>query len=253
MNRFEFTANKLADLQRKIITTNIVPKISFEILGILSIVIVLIYLISADYNRDYIITTTGFFIAVAYRVIPSFQKIIFAYQTISFGKIVLKNIENDLNLQEEVFYSDNKIGFKQNIELKNIYFKHNDRSKSIFEKANITIKKGEIVGIYGESGVGKSTLVDIISGISKPNSGEIIIDNKLVNNPKLVREWQNEISYVTQHTLLFNDTIKNNIIFSGIEKNVKENLLIDVIEEAQLNDFINSLPNKLETSIEELV
>ena len=45
---------------------------------------------------------------------------------------------------------------------------------------------------------------DIISGISKPNSGEIIIDNKLVNNPKLVREWQNEISYVTQHTLLFN-------------------------------------------------
>ena len=74
----------------------------------------------------------------------------------------------------------------------------------------------------------------------------------MVNNPKLVREWQNEISYVTQHTLLFNDTIKNNIIFSGIEKNVKENLLIDVIEEAQLNDFINSLPNKLETSIEEL-
>ena len=122
----------------------------------------------------------------------------------------------------------------------------------VFLKKNITIKKGDIVGIYGESGVGKSTLVDIISGISKPNSGEIIIDNKLVNNPKLVREWQNEISYVTQHTLLFNDTIKNNIIFSGIEKNVKENLLIDVIEEAQLNDFINSLPNKLETSIEEL-
>ena len=249
---FVNTTDELANLQRKIITVSIVPKISFELVGILSIVIVLYYLITNDYSKEDIITTTGFFIAIAYRIIPSFQRIISSYQTISFGKIVLKSITTDLKLLEKVSYASEKIDFMSNIELKEISFRHSKRSKPIFNQMNLNIKSGEIVGIFGESGVGKSTLVDIISGLIKPDKGDLFIDNKLINSSLLLRKWQNEIAYVTQNTVLFKGSLKNNIIFSGANDNADMFQLNKVVLQSQLENFVNDLPGGLETDVGEL-
>ena len=249
---FVNTTDELANLQRKIITVSIVPKISFELVGILSIVIVLYYLITNDYSKENIITTTGFFIAIAYRIIPSFQRIISSYQTISFGKVVLKSITTDLNLLEKVSYSSEKIDFMSSIELKEISFRHSKRSKPIFNQMNLNIKSGEIVGIFGESGVGKSTLVDIISGLIKPDKGDLFIDNKLINSSLLLRKWQNEIAYVTQNTVLFKGSLKNNIIFSGDNDNADMSQLNKVVIQSQLENFVNDLPGGLETDVGEL-
>ena len=113
LNLFTSTIRKLAILQKKIITTSILPRIAFELVGILSIIIVIFYLVKNEFSNEYIITTTGFFIAVAYRMIPSFQKMIFCYQQISFSKAVLKSIRNDLDLTEKIYYSNDKIDFKK--------------------------------------------------------------------------------------------------------------------------------------------
>ncbi len=248
---FIVTTEKLANLHRKIITISIVPKVSFELVGIFSIVIVLYYLVVNDFSNEEIITTTGFFIAVAYRVIPSFQRIIFCYQQISFGKTVLKKIQSDLNLDNQISKSLNKIGFSEKIELKNISFSHDSRTKPIFNNIDINIKKGEIIGLFGESGVGKSTLVDIISGLIVPKKGSLFVDNIIINTPILLREWQNEISYVTQNTVLFSGSLKDNIIFSSSDEQYDENLLNKVIKQSNLEKFINELPNRLETDVGE--
>ena len=248
---FETTKN-LANLQRKIITTNIIPKISFEIIGILSIVFVLYFLIRNNFSTEYIITTTGFFIAVAYRIIPSFQKIIFSYQTISFSKVVLKSIISDLKLEDNIDISKEKIGFTQFIELKNISFYHKDRSKLILDDINLKINRGEIIGIVGESGAGKSTLVDIISGLLKSKKGQLIIDNKEIDSKKLLRKWQNEIAYVTQNTTLFKGSLKNNIIFSDKNENYYEELFQKVVEQSQIHKFVDQLSERYETDVGEL-
>ena len=116
----------------------------------------------------------------------------------------------------------------------------------------ITIEKGKIAGVYGESGAGKSTLVDIISCLRSINKGKVFIDNIEMNNPEIIRKWQNEISYVSQNTVLFKDTLRNNIIFSSNKDQINHELLDKTIIEAQLDSFIDTLPNKLDTDVGEL-
>ena len=252
LDDFFFTTKNLANLQRKIITTNVIPKISFELIGILSIVIVLYYLILNNFSKEYIITTTGFFIAVAYRIVPSFQRIIFSYQTISFSKVVLKSISDDLKLNDVNNYSKEKIGFKETIKLNNVSFSHKNRSRLILDNVNLEINSGEIIGIFGESGAGKSTLVDIISGLLKPNKGNLVIDQEIINSELSLRKWQNEIAYVTQNTALFKGSLKKNIIFSDANDKYDQKLFEKVIKQSQIHKFLNDLSEGYETDIGEL-
>ena len=252
INQFQDISKKLAILQRKIITLNIVPKISFEIFGIFSIVIVLYFLIENNHSKTYIITTIGFLVAVAYRVIPSFQRLIFCYQQISYSKVVLKNLKLDLNLPNQINDTKEKINFKNTVKLSNVSFYYNTKNKIILDNLNLEIVSGKMTGIYGESGAGKSTLVDLISGLNKPKIGELLIDNIKIDTPKLLRMWQNEIAYVTQNTALFNGSLKENIIFSDIYEKYDPELLNLVINKSQLTKFISTLPSGIETDVGEL-
>lgn len=252
LTEFDRSTNSLALIWKKIAFVSIIPKITFETIGICSISLVIYYLIKNGYSKEYIITTTGFFIAISYRIIPSLQKIITSYQNISYSKITSKILTETLNLSNKVHYSDKTINFQKDIVLKGVSFSHNNNSKLIFDNVDLEIKKGELIGLYGESGAGKSTLVDIISCLRSPNKGKILIDNIEMNTPKVIRKWQNEISYVSQNTVLFKDTLRNNIIFSSNKDVIDNELLNEVINKAQLYRFINSLPNKLDTDVGEL-
>ena len=187
----------------------------FEIFGIISLSSAIIFMTIYDYDKNYVITTTGFFIAVAYRIVPSFQKIIYCYQTISFGRVVLNSIEKDIALNNDLSNSEEKIVFNKSIELKNLYFKYPGRDKIVLKNLDLKIDKGKSVGIYGDSGGGKSTLVDVMSCLIPSEKGKIKIDDITLDNDLLIRKWQNQISYVTQNTILFDDSIKNNITFSS--------------------------------------
>ena len=106
---------------------------------------------------------------------------------------------------------------------------------------NLKIKKGEIIGIKGKTGVGKSTLVDIISCIIKPIKGKIYIDNEPIYDQTSIRKWQNNLSYVNQNVFLINDTIKNNIVLGITDEQIDNNILKQAITAAELDQFINSL------------
>ena len=172
--------------------------------------------------------------------------------TNKFWENCIKKIQSDLNLDTQISNSLNKIGFSEKIELKNISFSHDSRFNPIFDNINISIEKGKIIGLFGESGVGKSTLVDIISGLITPQEGSLFVDNKKINNPVLLREWQNEISYVTQNTILFKGSLKDNIIFSSSNEHYDFDLLNKVIQQSKLEKFTAELPKGLDTDVGEL-
>ena len=111
----------------------------------------------------------------------------------------------------------------------------------------MSIKKGTRVGIIGKSGSGKSTLVDIILGLLEPEKGEILVDGINIKDNK--HSWQSYIGYIPQDIYLLDDTIKNNITF-GIDKNdINKKLLYESIKIAQLEKFVESSKNKLDTVV----
>ena len=137
----------------------------------------------------------------------------------------------------------------KDIKIKNISFKYPNRAEQILENVNLIVNKNSFVGIGGESGSGKSTLIDIIMGILKPNSGEVLVDNKSIFNS--VDSWQKKIGYVSQNIFLTPDTIKKNIAFGIPENEINDDLINDVIKKCSLEKFTNSLESGLNTQIGE--
>ena len=160
---------------------------------VLSGIIILSY--SSEINT--IIPTIGLYVAAAFRLIPSINKVITSFQQIRFVKPILENFLEELHQTKHQKFDVNNnkkvLSFSKYIEFKDVTFGHDDRD-CIFDNFNIKIKKGSFTVITGESGIGKSTLVDMLAGFIIPKKGKILIDGK--NNLKdEIIKWQNNIAY----------------------------------------------------------
>jgi len=141
------------------------------------------------------------------------------------------------------------IEFKKNIILNDLSYRYPNNKHYTFKKINLNIEKGTTIGFIGKSGAGKSTLVDLLIGLLPISEGIIKVDNKQIVTSS--RSWQSLIGYVSQSIYLIDDTIENNIAF-GLEKEKIDNQAINyAVNASQLNEFVNSLPNKIHTSVGE--
>jgi len=113
----------------------------------------------------------------------------------------------------------------------------------------MTIKKGDFIGIIGETGGGKSTLINLFIGLLKPSEGKVEVDELDINSN--LPEWHKKIGYVPQSVYLIDDTIRKNIAFGLLENNIDNDLVKQAVEKASLKRFIDSLPNGLETIVGE--
>ena len=123
-----------------------------------------------------------------------------------------------------------------------------DENKPVLSEFNITVKPGETVAFVGESGAGKTTLINMAIGFLSPNNGQILLDGRDMKELNL-RSYRKFLAVVPQNTILFSGTIRDNISY-GLE-NISEEKLMDAIRAANLEEFINSLPQGLETRIGE--
>jgi len=139
------------------------------------------------------------------------------------------------------------IKFRELIELKSITFRYNDDSENILENLNLKIKKGQSIALIGSSGVGKSTLVDILLGLLVPREGGIFMDeHAIVDIPEI---WANVVGYVPQTVFLTSGSIKENVAFGERIEEIDEKRVKDALEQAELSDFIDSLPRGVETKV----
>ena len=156
-------------------------------------------------------------------------------------KIFYKNSVNVIH--DELFYNKTipkdyktKINFEKKVEFKSIKFSYGS-NKVVFDNLNFEIKKGDLIGIYGKSGSGKSTFLNLFTGLVYPSSGEIHIDSNKIENLRN-DSWHHQIGYVTQNTFLINDTIKKNIAFGIEDLKIDLTRLEKVIKDADLRDLI---------------
>lgn len=224
-----------------------VPRLFFEILIIILLTILIFVMMKLNYNFDEIFIKVAIFSASAFRVMPSINRLTYTYQGIVFStstlqkiSVLSKEISNSEKMENNANTHKYKVNnFNHELSLSNITFKYDENI--VLDSLNLKIKKGEALGIYGSSGGGKTTLINLIAGLIKPQTGTIYLDEKEVeiDNPN----WQNHIGYVPQSINLLDDTIINNITFCEEKENEKE-LLFNVAKQAQILDLIENFGNK---------
>ena len=212
------------------------------------------YLISNKiYDEEYTFTLITAIVFGASRLLPQVQIIYYNLsQIVSQKKIyldVIKFLNQNIIINNE---NDNKkiIDFNNEIKLTNVAFGYDENNK-IFNEINLIIKKNTTVGIFGKTGSGKTTLIDLIAGLLSPNDGTVKVDECNINYS--IKSWQKKISYIDQNVTLLDGSIVENIVLKNSDRNKKldELFLNEVLENSQSKEFIDKLPNKFHTKIGE--
>ena len=232
---------------------NILPRIIIEFIS-LTLIIVFIILSSRDTNNiSSFIPELTLIVVAAVRLIPALGAISINLNTVRFQSHTIKNINNEIlqgkesqiNFTEKLI-EDKKLEFKKKIVLKNIVFSYT-KEKIILNNISFEIKKNEKFGIYGPSGIGKSTLVDIILGLLKPDEGKVTCDD--IDITKNMVKWRNLVSFVPQNIVLFDDSIKNNICFNIENKIIDDSKYEKSLYISGLNKILPKWPQGESTKI----
>ena len=263
VNLFNYN-NKMAIANtRKERTLAQMPKIFFEILILGVLTFAFLILMKNGYTNGEIITILGIYFFSAIRIMPSINRVIISLQDYSTcfpsaeviyeETINLKNIESDKSIDK---LDTSKLNFNHEIRLENISFKYANTTRFILKDLNLRIRKNSIIGVFGKTGNGKSTLMNIITSLLNPTAGSIHCDDLDIAKNK--RSWQNLIGYVAQNVYLPDDTIENNIKFENFTTNsnkndkelshkIDDNYLQKAIDDAGLVDFLNNLEKGLQS------
>jgi ATP-binding cassette subfamily C protein len=142
-----------------------------------------------------------------------------------------------------------KLPFKESLSLKNIWYKYPNSDDYVLKGINLTIQKNTAIGFVGPTGVGKSTIVDVILGLLESEKGQVLVDGEDIVNNK--RAWQNNVGYIPQFIYLSDDTMRNNIAFGIPESSISEEKIEAAVEAAQLKEFVDRLPDGLDSIVGE--
>lgn len=263
LNREEFfvrnyyeTGKIGANVGRTYAMLNNMPRLLIETVFIVGVLTFIMIYMKGGGNVAAMVTTLAAFGVAAMRVLPSVNRINTYITEISYNQpsleFVYQNLQQgmktDAMLAERRAYSQKeKLTLLDKIELNHISFHYPDSDKYIFRDARMEVPKGKSVGIMGTSGAGKSTIVDILLGLLHTQEGEITCDG--VDIFKNYESWLAQIGYIPQSIYLIDESIRENIAFGIDEDKIDEKRIWEVLEEAQLKEFVEELPNGLDTTI----
>jgi ATP-binding cassette, subfamily B, bacterial PglK len=198
------------------------------------------------------VASLSIFIVASTRIAPAVMRIqqsavIFksslGSSTITYGLLQEFSKVEENNLDEV----GEKRKFESSIELKNVSFRHSGSADELFSAFNLRINPGSVVALVGPTGSGKSTLVDMILGVTRVDSGEVLISGK---SAKLaIRSWPQKVAYVPQKVAIFNTTLRENIALGSSFEHFTEEQIWEALKKAKLADFVKSLPQELNYQI----
>ena len=261
VSKFKEIAKKRAQISIFEQLVNSLPRVYFELMAILSLSFMVYTLVYIKNDISEIIPILSLYTAALFRLIPSANKIIQSINSLNHNLPAFQTVYNDLKNSKDVLINlDNKnLKFEKflekkieikSIELKDISFSFQSKEKKleILKNINLELSIGNLTGLIGETGSGKSTIANIISGLIQDFEGKLII-NKNNNFDRFF--LQKFTGYVSQHVNLIDDTILNNICY-GIDTDKIDNEKVEkIINELNLTNLISSLPNKYNHKIGE--
>jgi ATP-binding cassette subfamily B protein/ATP-binding cassette subfamily C protein len=211
----------------------IMPKSILESLGFSFLIGVVVFIVWLYKDASLVIPIISMYALALYRILPSVHRMMQEINNVIFSEETIKNVYDNLSQPVEKEGSE-PVNFNNNIRLDNIYFNYLTGG-DIINGVSLKINKGEKIAITGESGGGKSTLVDIIIGIHKPVSGNVYIDDTAITDNN-IRSWRKKIGYIPQSIYLFDGTAAENVSF-GSEPNKEK--IINALKKANIWDFLS--------------
>ncbi|MDC2978885.1 ABC transporter ATP-binding protein/permease [Pelagibacteraceae bacterium] len=220
-----------------------IPRLIIEILIVIFIIIIVYFYYFNNYSVNSFLPILSFFSISAIRLMPAFNSIIFSSTSLKFLSNSLRIINKEIGLISSNFKNisnnKNKIEFKKNIILEDVSFSYPNTILKTITDINLQINCGQIVGFIGKSGVGKSTLIDLILGLHNLSNGRILVDGIDIADSK--SQWFNLLGYVPQDIYLSDDSVANNIAFGVTNDSIDIKRLNETIKLAQLDSFIGTL------------
>lgn len=247
-----------ANNNRYMSVLNQIPRLFIETLLVSIVLITMLIIIFQGKNTSELVATMALFTMAAFRLMPSITRIVALITTIRYSQPALKVIYKDLFQNKEaaptktnelaVVPKETK-AFVDSIEINNVSFRYPNQQDCSVKNVSLTIPIGKSVAFVGESGAGKTTLIDIMLGLFQPEKGRVLVDGKDLEEQKVL--WQKKIGYIPQSIYLSDDTIRGNVAF-GIDKDrIDDQEVWRALEQAQLKEFVKALPDQLNTTVGE--
>lgn len=245
------------DAVQKYSLYNNIPKLLIETACVAAMMGYMIFLTLAGRSTGDMLEILSTLAAAAFVLLPCVNRINNQINSMAYFEPFFMGVSD--NLQDEITgektdltfatEEEEKLPVRKSIELKGITYAYPNTDKLIFDHADMTIPIGSSVGIVGTSGAGKSTVVDILLGLLEIREGSICADG--VDVRLNYRRWLKNIGYIPQMIFMLDDTIRKNVAFGIPEDKIDEERLWEVLKEAQLDEFVRSLPEGADTGIGE--
>lgn len=253
---YEKHAFQQVEIERKNQTLENFPRLIIESLTVSGVLLVILMFVVGGTDLADILPQLSAFVVGAIRILPSSNRISSSLNLATFLEGGLDNVIRAMGT--EVSDEKNKlknegaqriITFQKDIRLDNITFSYENGSSNILKNTYMKIAKGQSVGIIGPSGAGKSTCIDIILGLLLPQRGRVLVDG--VNIHDGINSWLDQVAYIPQQIFLLDDTIRANVAFGIDCEQIDDSVVWEALREAQLDEFVRTLPEGLETGIGE--
>jgi len=241
---------RIASGNNKFITSS--PKNVIEAFG-MSFIAIAAYLMSQQPSQLTVIPILGALALGAQRLLPALQQIYSSFSTIKGNK---SSFQDMLELLEQPLPKDIDnsslipIPFNNEIKLDKLNFRYSEDTPLVIRDVSLEIPKGSRIGFVGETGSGKSTLIDLIMGLISPTTGTLKIDGNTITNEN-VREWQAHIAHVSQNIYLSDSTIEENIAFAIPKDQINHKHVEEAVNKAQLSDLIEGWKDGYKTYVGE--
>jgi ABC-type multidrug transport system fused ATPase/permease subunit len=232
-------------------TVQQLPRLWLELLAAVGLASLVLVMVAQGKPLGSLLPALGVFAIAAFRLMPSISRIMGSVQSMRYSMPAVDTLYHELALLHETSTStrDRLLEFETGLEIDEVTYRYPDAAAPALQNVSFRISRGASIGIIGGSGAGKSTLVDVILGLLTPASGQVRVDG--IDIQTNLRGWQDQIGYVPQSVFLTDDTLRRNVAFGLADDQIDDAAVRRAIRAAQLEDFINGLPEGLDALVGE--
>lgn len=236
------------------------PRYALETIAFSGVLLIILYLLRTSGDISELLPVLSLYVFAGYRLMPSLNEIFSAAILIRFNRAALDDLHKDLF--DSVFKAEGgggvlsgesnlkRLPLREQLTLNNVSYVYPNSEIPSLQGVDLRIRTHEVVGIVGETGAGKTTLVDVILGLLEPTSGKIEVDGEALSGSRL-KSWRLSCGYIPQEIFLTDDSIRANIAFGVPEDAIDDDAVFRAATWAQIHDFISTLPNGYGTEVGE--
>lgn len=233
-----------------------VPRYAMELIAFGAVIFLVLYLLEAyDGNLGQILPVLSVYALAGFKLLPAFQQIYTSLAQVKGNIAAFDSLEEDLISSKNAVSGKSPSQFgklKPNklIVLDNIHFRYPGKEEKALNGLTFEIPVNQVIGLVGASGSGKSTAIDVLLGLMKPEAGALKVDGEVLSDERL-RAWQNNVGFVPQSIFLADASIRENIGFGLPSAQIDDERIKRATKLAHLDEFLENLPDGLETRVGE--